>query len=187
MLRYRAQVIAALVMASVAAGSLGAGLVGIGPILERMLGKEARTLPEMAAEYNLKHSPQIPQGLIDILPTGQASAVSWIMGGLCVLTVFGATATFLHAYLSLTVVNRATTNIRREAFHRVLRMPLKDIVVGGPSDIISRIMQDTSALSGGFNSLLSKAVPQFFKGVGALIAAFFIDSKPHTSISHVLD
>jgi ATP-binding cassette, subfamily B, bacterial MsbA len=106
-----------------------------------------------------------------------ATSAAVIMGGLFILTVFGATFTFLHQYLALNIVNRTMTNIRREAFHKVIRRPLKDIVLGGPSDAISRIMQDTAALTGGFSALLSKFLSQATKGVGSLAAAFIIDWK----------
>lgn len=181
MLRYRGMVILSFIMASLSAGTLGAGLVGIKPILEGLLGKNSGGLPQLARDFNAKVSgwapswAVIPDAWIEKLPPGPATAVAWVMGTLCVLTAIGATATFLQAYLSLTVVNLTTTNIRRDAFHKVLRMPLKDIVLGGPSDAISRIMQDTAAISGGFNALLSKAVSQVAKGLGALIAAFFVD------------
>ncbi len=181
MLRYRGMVILSFIMAGLSAGTLGAGLVGIKPILEGLLGKSSGGLPQLAREFNAKvpgWAPSwavIPDSWIHRLPQGPATAVAWVMGTLCVLTAIGATATFLQAYLSLTVVNLTTTNIRRDAFHKVLHMPLKDIVLGGPSDAISRIMQDTAAISGGFNALLSKAVSQVAKGLGALVAAFFID------------
>ncbi|MBL8761609.1 MAG: ABC transporter ATP-binding protein [Phycisphaerae bacterium] len=181
MLRYRAMVALSFIMAILSAGTLGVGLVGLGPILKSLLGKSAGGLPQLAQELNAKvpdWAPPwlaIPDSIIQKLPDGQSTAVAWIMGGLCVLTAIGAAATFLHAYLSLTVVNLTTTTIRRDAFRKVLRSPLKDIVLGGPSDAISRIMQDTAAISGGFNALLSKAVSQVAKGAGALVAAFFID------------
>lgn len=181
MLRYRGMVVLSFIMASLSAGMLGAGLVGIKPILEGLLGKNSGGLPQLARDFNAKVSgwapswAVIPDAWIEKLPPGPATAVAWVMGTLCVLTAIGATATFLQAYLSLTVVNLTTTNIRRDAFHKVLHMPLKDIVLGGPSDAISRIMQDTAAISGGFNALLSKAVSQVAKGLGALIAAFFVD------------
>src|SRR5207249_2805226 len=74
-----------------------------------------------------------------------------------------------------TVVQRTVANIRREAFHRVLRLPLKDIVVGGSSDKVSRIIGDTATLENGFTSLLSKALAQTTKGIGASIAALVIN------------
>ncbi len=182
MLRYRSQVVWAIVLAFLAAGSLGAGLVGIAPVLKSLFGKEAKGLAMLAEEFNerggytlLGQSITVPKDWIGWLPDSPSASLAWIMVGLFVLTVFGAFTTFMQQYLSLNIVNRTMTNIRREAFHKVLRRPLKDIVVGGPSDAISRIMQDSAALTGGFGALLSKFIPQLTKGLGSLAAAFMVD------------
>lgn len=135
----------------------------------------AGNLREIVADLNGWIGGAIPQEWIDGLPTGPFTTIVVIIGALGILTVIGGTASFLHAFLSLTVVQRTVANIRREAFHRVLRLPLKEIVVGGAADKISRIVNDTATLENGFTSLLSKAVAQFLKGVGASIAALVID------------
>jgi len=93
------------------------------------------------------------------------------MIGLGVLTIFGAFANFMHQYLALTVVHRSIALIRRRAFGQVIHLPLKTIVSKGPTDTISRIVNDTEALSAGFVALLSKAVAQITKGLVALIVA----------------
>ncbi|MCC6428127.1 MAG: ABC transporter ATP-binding protein [Phycisphaerales bacterium] len=182
MLRYRWQVGGAVAFAFLAAGSLMAGLIAMGPILERILGKDpvglATQLRELSDGGKLGIGSwvfQIPEGWLAVLPDSPSASVAFIMGALFVLTVFGAFTTFMHQYLSLNIVNRTMTNIRREAFHKVLRRPLKEIVVGGPSDAISRIMQDSAALTGGFSALLSRFLAQMTKGVGALAAAFLSD------------
>lgn len=182
MLRYRSQVVWAIVLAFLAAGSLGAGLVGIAPVLKSLFGKEAKGLAVLAQEFNdaggyavMGTTLKVPADWINWLPDSPSASLAWIMCGLFVLTIFGAFTTFMQQYLSLNIVNRTMTNIRREAFHKVLRRPLRDIVVGGPSDAISRIMQDSAALTGGFGALLSKFIPQLTKGLGSLVAAFFVD------------
>jgi subfamily B ATP-binding cassette protein MsbA len=183
MLRYRTQVVWTIGTAFLAAGSLGVGLVAIAPILKSLLGEGgAEDLHTLAIRANEKGGVdlyiaqfRIPEGLVSILPDSQSASLALIMGGLFILTVFGAFTTFMQQYLSLNIVNRTMTNIRREAFHKVLRRPLKEIVVGGPSDSIARIMQDSAALTGGFGSLLSKFLPQLTKGVAAFLAAFVID------------
>jgi subfamily B ATP-binding cassette protein MsbA len=114
---------------------------------------------------------RIPDWVLDELPTDPYHTVIWIMLGLGVLTVLGATASFLHEYLSLTIVQRTVTNIRREAFHRVVRLPLKDVITGGTADSVSRIVNDTSTLGQGFGALLSKAVAQSTKSVAAVVVA----------------
>lgn len=183
MLRYRSQVVWTIGTAFLAAGSLGVGLVAIAPILKSLLGKEgAEDLYTLAKRANEAHGIdlylfqfKLPGALVEMLPHSTSASLALIMAGLFVLTVFGAFTTFMQQYLSLNIVNRTMTNIRREAFHKVLRRPLKDIVVGGPSDAIARIMQDSAALTGGFGALLSKFLPQLTKGIGAFIAAFVID------------
>lgn len=150
--------------------------MGAKPVLDAVLGK-GKELPELARDLNAHWAVggAIPEGWIAALPLGRWTAVCWIMGSLGVLTLVGGVTNFLHAYLALTVVNRVTANIRREVFHRVLRLPLKDVVATGPSDMVSRIVNDTAQLSGGFTALLSKAVAQTGKGFFSLVAAFIVD------------
>lgn len=182
MLRYRWQVAWSIALAFVTAGSLGAGLVAIGPVLNSLLGEQHKGLSTFAEEWNVQGGVPTPWGrepipawIVERLPESPSTSLSLIMAGIFALTVFGAFTTFMQQYLSLNIVNRTMTNIRREAFHRAIRRPLRDVVVGGPSDTISRLMQDTSALTGGFGALLSKFLPQLTKGIGALAAAFFVD------------
>ncbi len=118
MLRYRWLLIGAGTCALISAGSLGAGLVGIQPILGSVLGENRKGLPELAADFNARgHSIQIPQALIDQLPNGPFTAITAIIIGLGILTLFGATANFFHEFLSLTVVNRtiAASGVTRSA------------------------------------------------------------------------
>lgn len=77
--------------------------------------------------------------------------------------------------IALTVVFRTVTNLRREAFHRVIRLPLKDVVTDGPSNAIARVVMDTTALGAGFNALIAKGVAQVTKGIAAYIAALIVD------------
>jgi subfamily B ATP-binding cassette protein MsbA len=186
MLRYRLAIVGAVAFAMLSAGSMGAGIIGIGPVMEKILGADERNLREIAAEGSMtlheKTGWTVPPEWLDLLPAGhgkdaQFDAALWIIVALGVLTVVGAIANFLHAYLSLTVVNRAVTNIRRECFHRVLRLPLKSVVARGPADAISRIVNDTSSLGGGFNTLLSKALAQTTKGLAAFVAALVSNWK----------
>ncbi len=181
MLRYRWLVAAAMVFALLSAGGLGAGLLGMKPVLDNILGsggRPARTLPELVAGWNTSlpaWSPHVPQAAIDALPTRPFDAVLWIMVALGLLTMVGATCNFLHAYLSLTVISRTVANIRREAFHRVIHLPLKTVLQSGPSDLVSRIVYDSATMGAGFNALLSRAVAQVTKGIAAMAAAFWFD------------
>jgi len=117
----------------------------------------------------------IPDWLIARLPGGQYQGVLVFVIALGGLTVFGAVFAFLHQYLALTVVWRTVTNLRRELFGRALRMPLEDVVTDGPTNTISRIVLDTTAIGHGLSSLLSKGVLQVAKGIAGFAAAFAVD------------
>ena len=53
-------------------------------------------------------------------------------------------------------------NIRREAFHRVIHLPLKTVLKTGPSDLISRVVYDTTTtLVASVVILASKATSLF--------------------------
>ncbi len=173
MLRYRLTLCGAFAAALLSAAGLGTGLLGIYPILEGILG-QGRELPQLATDLN-RHLPgwaQIPGSWIAALPPGRFTAVACVMAVLGVLTVLGGAANFLHQYLALTVVQRTVANVRREAFHLVLRLPLRRVVAEGASDTVSRIVNDTTQLEAGLTALLSRAVAQVTKGLAALLAAF---------------
>jgi ABC-type multidrug transport system fused ATPase/permease subunit len=96
---------------------------------------------------------------------------------LIALTVIGATATFLHQYLSLTVVNQTVTAVRRKAYVSVLRSPLRTVIGMGPTDAVARIINDSSQLANGLNVLLSKTLIQTSKGLAGFVAAFYFNWK----------
>ena len=176
MLHYRGLLGASIVMAILSAAGLGAGLVGIAPVLDNILGA-GRGLPELARDLNATAvvDGRIPQGWIDALPPGEFTAVVWILVGLGVLTLFGAGANFLHAYFSMTVVQRTIADLRRALFSRVVHLPLRTITARGSSDAISRIVNDPQQLGSGLTALLGKTVAQVSKGVAALAAALVIN------------
>lgn len=178
MLRYRSLLTASVVMAILSAVGLGAGIVAIAPVLDNVLG-EGRGLPELAADLNSTAAVagRIPQAWIDSLPTGEFTAVVWILVGLGILTLLGATANFLHAYYSMTVVQRTIADLRRTLFGRVMHLPLRAVMAQGSGDAISRIVNDPQQLGAGFTALLGKTVAQVTKGLAAFFAALVINWK----------
>lgn len=185
MLRYRLPVVGTLLMATVSGVTLGGGILGAAPVLNSLLGADPKDLAHYAREINQRiakagsffSSLTIPPRVIDALPPGPDAAVFWILGALMVVTVIGSVANFLHAYLSQTVVNLTITTIRHRMFHAVIRAPLARVVGGGsaPTDTVSRLVNDTTQLAGGFTQLLSRAMLQAAKGVAALAAALAIN------------
>ncbi|CAG1006281.1 Lipid A export ATP-binding/permease protein MsbA [Phycisphaerales bacterium] len=186
LLRRWSLVMPAGLMVVISGITLSVGILGASPILQKILGAKS-DLRDFAAEFNRSLASTsdawrwaadlltIPQSRIDALPRGELTALWVIMGALVALTIIGSAANFLHAYFSLTAVNRTVTDARRQAFRAALRAPLGEIARLSPSDVISRIVNDSTQLANGLNVLLSKAVLQIFKGVAALAVALFFD------------
>lgn len=182
MTRYPATMAAAMGMAVLSAGSLGAGLLGLKPVMELVLGGKDNPppadFPAAVAMWNERLAPYhlaIPKALAEALPQGQMTAPVLLFVVLGTLTLLGAIANFGHVFLSLTVVNRALADVRKDVFDKVLRLPLQEVVRTGPTDVVNRIIVDTWNLSTGFSTLISKAVADSTKGVVAAAVAFVLD------------
>jgi ABC-type multidrug transport system fused ATPase/permease subunit len=185
MLRYRVQVAWCVVLVLFSAVALGIGMAGVKPILDAVLG-EGKDLPALAASFNTtidaKAPPlsflRIPDGWIARLPAGDPFvALVWIMVALVVLSILGATATFLHSYLSLTVVNSTVSAVRRRAFRAIIHAPLREVLERGAADPVSRIVNDSGRLADGLNVLLSKTLLQGAKGIAGLGTALWFSWK----------
>ncbi len=172
--------------AVLAGSSLGAGLLGLMPVLRMVLAEgETRSLPEVASRYNAELIIKaqetgsderwlIPQPIIDALPSDPFQGVALMVGVLLVLTALGAACNFLHMYLSATVVTRAVASIRAEVFRHVVDLPLTDVFQHGPSQLVARIIRDTTELRGGLVAITSKAVSQIVKGLGGFVIALIL-------------
>ncbi len=189
MLRHRRLLVPAMIMAAISAGGLGAGLLGMLTVLKQLFPEQAQaagqappplqTLRVLGAGlsdrlHNLT-GLRLPPEWIHALPDTRFTSVVWLMAVLGVLTVLGAAANFLHAYLSLTVISRTIADIRRDVFRRVVHLPLKTVLKVGTSNLTSRIIYDTATLGSGFNALLSRAVAQVTKGAAALLVALYVN------------
>ncbi len=187
MLRYRAHIALTLVMTVISALTLGIGLAGTQPVLKAILG-QGGNLQTLAQNFNASVAKaaqsfgpiahlSLSQATIDGLPSDPFRSLVDIMIVLIALTVIGATATFLHQYLSLTVVNQTVTAVRRKAYVSVLRSPLRTVISMGPTDAVARIINDSSQLANGLNVLLSKTLIQTSKGLAGFVAAFYFNWK----------
>lgn len=191
MLDYKGRIVLALLCAVLSGGSLAVGLLTSSPIVDGLF-KEQRGLREIAIEHNQSNQNgwQIPQTLVDALPGEAWPSVVLLVILIAMLAVLAGVFQFSHAFLSLTVVHRTVMRIRRQTFRSLLFMPMlsaqhgpgqagEPVVAAGVSgtDAISRLIADADQLAYGFEALLSKAVTQVTKGLGALVFAFIIDWK----------
>jgi ABC-type multidrug transport system fused ATPase/permease subunit len=191
MTRYPAALFGALVLAFFSALGVGTAMLAMVPVLQNVVlaasnrdDPKIRDLPILARQLNQQVAERlpsvtaaIPETVIGALPRGAYAAALWIFVGLGVLTVLGAAASFLHAYLSQTLVNRVVTEVRRESFRRVLKRPLRDVISAGngATDLVSRVVNDTGSLGGAMNSLLGKGLAEATKAVAAVAVAVILD------------
>ncbi|MEM9166473.1 MAG: ABC transporter ATP-binding protein [Planctomycetota bacterium] len=197
--RDRWMVIGAIALSIIASTGLGVGLATVAPILGTMLpgtetvinaetGLEETRAVEPTGLQTLAWSvnerllawpfePQVPEGLIEILPERPWRSVVVLMCVIGFLTVLSALATFGHQYLALTAVYRASQRLRDNAFEHVIRFPLRVVLAKDSSDIARRVVDETERLAEGFAAILSKGVMQCGKGLAALIVAIAFDPR----------
>ncbi len=175
----RGMLTAAVLLAFLSAAGLGVGLLALGPMLEQILHPEAgHGLRQIAEQANQGDGFwHVPDAIVAILPEGRFNGVLLLIVLIWCLTVVGATANFLHQYLSQTLATVTIAGIRRELFVHVLRLPLSGVVRRGSSEYVSRIIRDAAALESGFVGLLGKSVAHISKGLAALVVAFIFDWK----------
>ncbi len=175
----RGMLVAAVLLAFLSAAGLGVGLLALGPMLEQILHPEAgEGLRHLAETFNAEgRGWRIPDGIVGVLPEDRFNGVLLLIVLIWCLTVVGATANFLHQYLSQTLATVTIARIRKELFVHVLDLPLSRVVRSGSSEYVSRIIRDAAALESGFVGLLGKSVAQITKGFAAMLVAVVFDWK----------
>jgi ABC-type multidrug transport system fused ATPase/permease subunit len=189
MLHDRAQLIICIVAAIFSGGTLGVGMIGASPVFDSILGAK-KDLPALITEMNAKVASnlsfapwlgkvlQVPQTWINALPAGEPlTALSWVLGALVVLTIFGALSNFIYSYYSFTIVNRTVTAARQRAFRGALRAPALEVMNDGALDAVSRIVNDSTQMGNGLSTILSKSIIQLLKGIVGFAAALFFSWK----------
>lgn len=177
LLREKSALFWAMIFAFFTAGGLAAGLVSLWPMMSLMLKpKEAKSLLDLGNLFNQRdYLFDIPQWLINLMPTDRFQGVALILLGLLVFTILGGIASFMQQYLSQTVTTRAIARIRQEAFENVIFMPLGKVITRGPSEFLARIVRDAAELQRGMIALVSKTVAQLLQGLVAALVALCID------------
>jgi len=174
MLRRKILFAASIAMALLSALSLGGGLLALAPLLEQILmSRDGQTLRTRAAEFSESIPLTIPQSWINLIPEEPLPAAALLLGGLVLLTIFGAMMNFLHAYFALTITTDTVADIRRDLFRHVVHLPLRTLS-RGVSDTTSRIITDCQLLMRGFESLMSRALAQLTKSAAGFVAALVL-------------
>jgi ABC-type multidrug transport system fused ATPase/permease subunit len=138
----------------------------------RLILQDGSSLPQLAEQFNARgHWLTIPPQIVSWLPQGRFEGVVLIVITIGVITILGGAAGFMHKYLSQYLAARMVAQIRQEAFHHVVHLPLSRVITRGPSEFVARIVRDAAELQRGFIALTSKAVTHLLKGMAAFVAA----------------
>lgn len=166
----------AVACAVVSGLGIAAGLGAALPVLQLMLGEDAKGLAGIAVDHNATGARlQVPGWVLERLPEATDTSLAVVLLALAVLTVIGAAANFLHQYLTLTMVTRIVAEARQRAFDAAIRLPLVQVVARGPSDFTTRILRDCSELHGGLVALTNRSLAHVTKGLAAAGVAIWFD------------
>jgi len=176
LLHERAVLIGAMVFAFISAAGMGVGLLAILPIMKVVISEDnRRSLADLARDFNAGDPyVAIPAAIVNSLPTDPFRGVALIIVGMIMLTAIGATANFLHSFLTGTVAAKTVARIRQLAFERAVHMPLGRVVERGPTEFVARVVRDAAELQRGFIALTSKAVAHLTKAMAALMLALYV-------------
>lgn len=170
-----------IVFAIMSGVNLGAGLLGVGVVIRKVLpssnGTPGEDLPQLADALNVKLHGHIPRAWIDALPQGPYAALITLVSLLGVLTIWGGFVNFAHAYLALTLVARFVRDLRDRLFAHIVHLPMRTVLVHGPSFFISHTVHDTQMVGSGVSALASRTLVQLAKGVAAYAVAFTTDYR----------
>ena len=119
-----------------------------------------------------------------ILGKGQTDFVALyaILRKMSVVILLGSVGQFFMARCNNYICYSFTKEIRRRAFEKVLRLPLKKIDGGSQGDFVSRIVTDADALSDG----LLLGTNQFFTGILTIVGTILFMMRINVVIALVV-
>lgn len=175
---YKRAMAVAILGAVVSAACFGAGIGMMMPTFGLLL-QQKRSVQELVDGYAPGSLPagvdQAIRGLAASLPADPFWGFVVVLGVIAVLTMIGSAGRFVHAVTTLTIAERAATELRGRMFRRFIHAPLTVALQRGASDLISRTIVDTHHLARGHQDIMGKAVAEVLKGAAALTVALLLD------------
>lgn len=118
------------------------------------------------------------RGAVGFLPRGdQVRAVVAIMIVMLVITIIRCVAKYYQDFVGQKIVQTAINELRQDVFVRLTCMPISVFATERPSDMISRIMRDTNAMTSAIKVMLGKALREPMNALFMLAAAMFLNAK----------
>lgn len=98
-----------------------------------------------------------------------------LLGGVMVITIVGGVCRFFGEYLIALTAGRTVVAIRRKMYDRVLSLPVSHFSTRGPSDLVSRFVQDSQDIYRGLNFIFVKSLREPLKAMFAFLVALLLD------------
>lgn len=120
------------------------------------------------------------QWALSFLPREQTDknkikAVIAIMVVMLIITIIRCVAKFYQGYVGQKIVQTAINELRQDVFAHLTHTPMAVFAEERPSDTISRIMRDTSAMTSAIKVMLGKALREPMNALFMLGAAMFLN------------
>ncbi|MCP4452950.1 MAG: ABC transporter ATP-binding protein [Planctomycetes bacterium] len=110
----------------------------------------------------------------DTSPQGKMKAIILIIELMLVITLLRCIAKYFQAYIAEQIVQVTVTNMRKDVFSHVLRMPLGYFSNERPSDTMSRIIKDTGEMAHALKIMFGKAIREPLNALVGLGVAMYL-------------
>ncbi len=142
--------------------------------------RQKLNLAQRVAEPAKLALAQQAQRLVKLLPrkeTGEnkTRAVTFIILVVGLMTVVRCVAKFYQSYLAEKVVQMGVNHLREDVFVHITNMPVGFFINERPSDTISRLVGDTSAMGKAVKIMLGKALREPLNAVFMLMVAMWLN------------
>lgn len=114
-------------------------------------------------------------GLAELIPPDQFWGFASLLLLIFFFAIIGSVGRFGHQYFAMTASLRTVMRIRKNAYQRLVHLPLAVAERGDTADNLGRVVRDTGQLAAGFDALTSKALRNVLQGLVALAVAFLWD------------
>ncbi|MHC4075348.1 MAG: ABC transporter ATP-binding protein [Planctomycetota bacterium] len=109
--------------------------------------------------------------------SNKVRAVTLIIMLMVIFTLGRCTARFFQQYLAGKVSQTALGNLRQDMFAHAVDLPVGFFESQNPSDLVSRLIRDSSQLAIGVKILLGKTLREPLKAIALLASAMWLDYK----------
>ncbi len=177
MLHYRGLIALAIGAALLDAACAFGGITGLLWVVEGLF-KEGRTVRDVIDDALVRNPVRgwiDPTAALAWIPHDAFLGLASVLGLIVVLAVIGSIARYTYASLSIEVTLRTVKRVRREAFNRLIHVPVSTLSHGGVADNLSRVVRDSAQIARGLNAVLGRAVRDVLMGGAFLLAAVIIN------------